>query len=143
MIIHYKHLTKYAHSPQKAHKEDACWDLKASSEERVPSHGWATIRTELAIRIPAGHVGLIMSRSGLASKNGVFVLNAPGIIDAEYSGEIKVVLGNMGDYSYLVERGDKIAQFTVLPLMQLSMLRGDNMIWSGVRGDNGFGSSGY
>ena len=86
---------------------------------------------------------MIMSRSGLASKHGVFVLNAPGIIDAEYSGEIKVVLGNMRDNSYFVERGDKIAQFTVFPLMQLSMLRGDNMVWTGMRGDRGFGSSGY
>ncbi len=143
MIIHYKHLTKYAHSPVKAHKEDACFDLRASDDINVPSHHWATVRTELAIRIPSGHVGLIMSRSGLASKHGVFVLNAPGIIDAEYSGEIKVVLANMNDYAYHVERGDKIAQFMVMPMMQISMLRGDNMIWSGMRGDNGFGSSGY
>lgn len=143
MIIHYKHLTKYAHSPTKAHKADACFDLKASDAITIPSHGWATVRTELAIRIPNGHVGFIMSRSGLSSKHGVFVLNAPGIIDAEYSGEIKVVLGNMSDNNYLVERGDKIAQFTMMPLMNLSMLRGDNMIWSGVRGERGFGSSGY
>ncbi len=143
MIIHYKHLTKHAHSPKKAHKEDACFDLRASEAITVPSHSWTTVRTELAIRIPAGHVGLIMSRSGLASVNGVFVLNAPGIIDAEYSGEIKVVLGNMDDFGYLVERGDKIAQFTMMPLMQFSMLRGDNMVWSGMRGDRGFGSTGY
>jgi dUTP pyrophosphatase len=97
----------------------------------------------LAIRIPSGHVGMLMSRSGLASKHGVFVLNAPGIIDAEYSGDIKVVLCNMGENNYLIERGDKIAQFTVFPLMQLSMLRGDNMIWTGMRGDRGFGSTGY
>jgi dUTP pyrophosphatase len=70
-------------------------------------------------------------------------LNAPGIIDAEYSGEIKIVMGNMNDYGYLIERGDKIAQFTMMPLMQLSMLRGDNMVWSGMRGDRGFGSTGY
>ena len=137
MIVHYKHLSKYAHSPKKAHKEDACFDLRASEAITVPSHSFATVRTELAIRIPAGHVGLIMSRSGLASVNGVFVLNAPGIIDAEYSGEIKVVLGNMD------ERGDKIAQFMMMPLMQLNMLRGDNMVWSGMRGDRGFGSTGY
>ena len=143
MIIHYKHLTKYAHSPAKAHKEDACFDLRASEQITIPSHNYATARTELAIRIPSGHVGLIMSRSGLASNRGVFVLNAPGIIDAEYSGEIKIVLGNMDDNNYLVERGDKIAQFTVLPLMQLSMLRGDNMVWTGMRGGRGFGSTGY
>jgi len=143
MIIHYKHLTNYAHSPIKAHKQDACFDLRASVQTRIPGHGYATVDTELAIRIPAGHVGLIMSRSGLASKRGVFVLNAPGIIDAEYTGEIKVVLANMDDRNYLVERGDKIAQFTMLPLMDLTMLRGDNMVWTGMRGDNGFGSTGY
>ena len=49
----------------------------------------------------------------------------------------------MDDFGYLVERGDKIAQFTMMPLMQLSMLRGDNMVWSGMRGDRGFGSTGY
>jgi dUTP pyrophosphatase len=84
-----------------------------------------------------------MSRSGLASSHGVFVLNAPGIIDAEYAGQIKVVLANMDDDNYLIERGDKIAQFTMLPLMQVNMLRGDNMIWSGTRGGEGFGSTGY
>jgi dUTP pyrophosphatase len=84
-----------------------------------------------------------MSRSGLASKHGIFVLNAPGIIDAEYSGEIKIVMGNMSDKNYLVERGDKIAQFTMFPLMQLNLLRGDDMVWSGTRGARGFGSSGY
>lgn len=143
MLVHYKHLSKFAHSPIKAHAADACYDLRASSEEEVLNGGTATVRTDLAIRIPTGHVGLIMSRSGLASKHGVFVLNAPGIIDAEYSGEIKIVLGNMGKNVYLVERGDKIAQFMMLPLMQLNLLRGDNMVWSGVRGDRGFGSSGY
>ena len=143
MLIHYKHLTKYAHSPTKAHKADACFDLRASEVINIPSHSWATVRTEIAIRIPNEHVGFIMSRSGLASKRGIFVLNAPGVIDAEYTGEIKVVLGNMSDNNYLVERGDKIAQFTMMPLMNLSMLRGDNMVWSGVRGERGFGSSGY
>jgi len=143
MIINYKHLTKYAHAPIKVHKADACFDLRASEAVTIPAHGYGTARTELAIRIPAGHVGFIMSRSGLASKHGVFVLNAPGIIDAEYSGEIKVVLGNMDDFNYLIERGDKIAQFMVQPLMQTNLLRGDNMVWSGMRGDRGFGSTGY
>jgi dUTP pyrophosphatase len=143
MIIHYKHLTKYAHSPQKTHKQDACFDLRASEQANIPGHGYTTVRTELAIRIPSGHVGFIMSRSGMASNRGVFVLNAPGVIDAEYSGEVKIVLANMDDIFYLVERGDKVAQFTVMPLMQLSMLRGDNMVWSGMRGDRGFGSTGY
>jgi dUTP pyrophosphatase len=143
MIIHYKHLTKYAHSPKKAYKEDACFDLRASQAQTVYPKTYTVARTELAIRIPTGHVGMIMSRSGLASKHGVFVLNAPGIIDAEYSGEIMIVLASMSDHNYLIERGDKIAQLMIIPLMQLSMLRGDNMIWNGMRGDRGFGSTGY
>lgn len=143
MIINYKHLGKHAHDPVKVHKDDACLDLRASEQSTVPSHGYATVRTELAIRIPSGHVGLIMSRSGLASQHGVFVLNAPGIIDAGYTGEIKVVLANMDDFNYVIARGDKIAQFTILPLVQFNMLRGDNMVWSGVRGGDGFGSTGY
>ncbi len=143
MLVHYKHLSKYAHSPIKAHAADACYDLRASSKATVPAGGTIVIRTDLAIRVPTGHVGFIMSRSGLASKHSVFVLNAPGIIDAEYSGEIKIVLGNMSPNNYLVEKGDKVAQFTMLPLMQLNLLRGDNMVWSGIRGERGFGSTGY
>jgi dUTP pyrophosphatase len=143
VIINYKHLNKRAHNPFKAHKEDACFDLRSAEGLTVPAHGYATVCTELAIRIPAGYMGLIMSRSGLASGHGVFVLNAPGIIDAGYTGQIKVVLANMDDFNYLIERGDKIAQFTVMPLTQFSMLRGDNMVWSGTRGGDGFGSTGY
>jgi len=143
VIINYKHLCKRAHDPAKAHKEDACFDLRSAEGVTIPSHGYATVCTELAIRIPTGHMGLIMSRSGLASRHGVFVLNAPGVIDAGYTGQIKVVLANMDDFNYLIERGDKIAQFTMLPIMQVNMLRGDNMVWSGTRGGDGFGSTGY
>lgn len=143
MIIHYKHRTKYAHSPVKAHIADACFDIKSSRDITIEPHSYNVVTTDLSIRVPAGHVGMLMSRSGLASKHGVFVLNAPGIIDAEYSGEVKVVLGNMSGSSYLIERGDRIAQFMMLPLMQVSMLRGDSMIWNGTRGEKGFGSSGY
>lgn len=143
MIVPYKHLTSYAHAPVKANREDAGYDLKASRDIVVPSSEHVTITTELAIRIPAGYMGMIVSRSGLAAKHGVFVLNAPGIIDSNYSGEIKIVLANLGKHSYAVERGDKVAQLLIIPFPYVTLSRNDSMVWSGTRGDKGFGSSGY
>lgn len=142
MIINYKHLTSYAHSPVKVYKEDACFDLRASKHITIPSKGFEVVNTEIAIRVPSCHVGFILSRSGLAAKKGIFVLNAPGVIDAGYTGEIKIVIGNLGD-DYFIERGDKVAQFMVMPIALSKMLRADNMVWDGFRGDKGFGSTGY
>jgi dUTPase len=67
MLVHYKHLTKYAHSPSKAHAADACYDLRASSELNISPNSYSTIRTELAIRVPTGHVGGTRGARGFGS----------------------------------------------------------------------------
>ena len=140
MLIHYKHLTDTSKSPTKAHNTDAGFDLYAN--EKVVLNPLATIGTGLAIRIPTGYVGLVCSRSGLASR-GIFVMNAPGIIDAGYTGEIKIILGTIGSMT-VIEQGDKIAQLLIQPVHEVHLLRGDSMVWGLTeRGDNGFGSSGY
>lgn len=140
MLIYYKHKHEAAIEPTKAYEHDACFDLYSIENKMI--HDYETISTGISIRIPQEFVGLVCSRSGLASKNGVFVLNAPGIIDSGYHGEVKVVLGNLSHKPYKVKKGDRIAQLMIIPLWNVHLLRSDNMVWYSLRGDNGFGSSG-
>ena len=102
--------------------------------------GYMVVPTGIAIALPPHLEAQIRSRSGLAAKNGVFVLNAPGTIDSDYRGEIKVILCNMGD-PFTIQPGDRIAQMVISGVMQIE--------WEGVadlegttRGANGFGSTG-
>lgn len=93
--------------------------------------------TGLTISLPEGYEGQIRSRSGLAYKFGVAVLNSPGTIDPDYTGELKVLLINHGDSSFNVEKGDRIAQLVVAPVYQLVGFTLEN-----VREEGGFGSTG-
>jgi dUTP pyrophosphatase len=138
MLVQFKHLTDTSITPTKAHKDDACFDLYANHKAVI--NQFETIGTGISIRVPTDYVGLICSRSGMASR-GLFVVNAPGIIDAGYTGEIKVVLGNLGGMR-VINQGDRIAQFMILPLVDTALIRSDDTPWYGARGDNGFGSSG-
>lgn len=126
--------------PERQHSTDAAYDLHAIEDTNIPARGWITVHTGLRISIPSGYAGLILSRSGLASR-GLYVLNAPGVVDAGYSGEIKVILANMHELSdMMVYAGDRIAQFMLVKLEEYYMLPGS--VYSGIRGDNGFGSTG-
>lgn len=95
----------------------------------------------LAIAVPAGHEAQIRPRSGLALRHGVTVANAPGTIDSDYRGEIKVILINLGEASFTVSRGMRIAQMVVAPVIQASLALVDTLD-STERGDGGFGSTG-
>lgn len=140
MLLHYKFLSEDATEPTKAHKYDACWDLYASEDKFIA--GWEIVGTSIAIRVPKNYMGLIMSRSGLAANEGMFVLNAPGVIDHGYHGEIKVILASLRDR--WVMKGDRIAQFCLVELPEAHLLRGDGMVWGLTpRGEEGLGSSGY
>ena len=103
--------------------------------------GRATIPTGLAIALPAGYEAQIRPRSGLAAKNGVTVLNAPGTVDADYRGEIKVVLANFGAAPFAVERGMRIAQMVVAPVTRIAWQEVAALPDS-ARGTGGFGSTG-
>ncbi len=118
----------------------ACFDLTALfGLDLVP---WKTsvIKTGIGIMLPAGHVGLVCSRSGLAVK-GVSVQNAPGVIDEDYTGEIKVILHNSAPFNYMVNAGDRIAQLMVVPLPKVNAEVVDYLPNIG-RGANGLGSTG-
>lgn len=101
----------------------------------------AMVPTGLAIALPAGFEAQVRPRSGLAAKHGVTVLNAPGTVDADYRGEIKVILVNHGDASFTVERGDRIAQMVIAPVTVATLVEATHLDET-ARGDGGFGSTG-
>lgn len=101
----------------------------------------ALIPTGIAIAIPKGLEAQVRSRSGLAIKNGVFALNSPGTIDADYRGEVKVILCNLGEEDFVVERGMKIAQLVFAPVVQIAWKEADALDAT-ERGEGGFGSTG-
>lgn len=101
--------------PSYAHPGDAGLDLLAREDAVVPAAGGRVlVPTGISIAIPVGHAGLLVPRSGLALKHGISVVNTPGVIDAAYRGELKVVLLNTDPATdYLIHRGDRIAQLLV------------------------------
>ncbi|WP_417667915.1 dUTP diphosphatase [Roseibium sp.] len=101
----------------------------------------AMVPTGLAMAIPAGFEGQVRPRSGLAAKNGITVLNTPGTIDADYRGEVKVILINLGEEAFTIERGSRIAQLVIAPVHQAEIVEVDELNDT-VRGTGGFGSTG-
>ena len=101
----------------------------------------AIIPTALSIALPMGYEAQVRPRSGLAAKHGVTVLNSPGTIDADYRGEVGVILINLGDLDFTVVRGDRIAQLVVAPMVQISWQPVDDLPNTD-RGAGGFGSTG-
>jgi dUTP pyrophosphatase len=101
----------------------------------------ALIPTGLAIALPAGTEGQVRPRSGLAARHGVTVLNSPGTIDADYRGEIQVILVNLGQDSFIVTRGMRVAQLIIAPAMQVTICETANLNET-TRGVAGFGSTG-
>ena len=101
----------------------------------------AMVPTGLAIALPAGFEAQVRPRSGLAAKNGVTVLNTPGTIDADYRGEVKVILVNLGEDSFEIERGMRVAQMVIAPVTQASFTEVDSLSET-ERGSGGFGSTG-
>ena len=101
----------------------------------------ALIPTGFALEIPVGYEAQVRPRSGLALKHGVTLLNTPGTIDADYRGELMVILINHGSETFLVRRGDRIAQLVIAPIAQVEVVAVDVLGATG-RGQGGFGSTG-
>ena len=120
-------------------------DLRAAVAEGEPltlaPGARAVIPTGVAIALPADHEAQVRPRSGLALMHGVTCLNAPGTIDADYRGEIGVILVNHGGEPFTVRRGERIAQLIVAPVVRVTLSPADSLETT-VRGDGGFGSSG-
>ncbi len=101
----------------------------------------ALVPTGLALHLPEGVEAQVRPRSGLAARHGVTVLNSPGTIDADYRGEIRVILVNLGQEPFTLRRGDRIAQLVVAPVMRVALVEVDSLEES-ARGAGGFGSTG-
>ncbi|MBO9421795.1 dUTP diphosphatase [Labrenzia sp. R4_2] len=101
----------------------------------------ALVPTGLAMSLPAGFEAQVRPRSGLAAKHGVTVLNTPGTIDADYRGEVRVILINLGDTAFEISRGDRIAQMVIAPVLQAEIQEVE-ILSETSRGTGGFGSTG-
>ena len=128
--------------PAYAHPGDAGADLCAATEVVLPPGGRATVGTGIAVAVPDGYAAFVHPRSGLASRHGITLVNAPGTVDAGYRGEVKVVLLNTDPAEpFTVRRGDRIAQLVVQPVTRARFLDSDELPPT-PRGDGGFGSTG-
>ncbi len=129
--------------PGTAHDGDAGWDLVAVEGVRLRAGGGrALVGTGLAVAIPEGFAGFVLPRSGLAARHGVTCVNAPGLIDSGYRGELRVALVNLDpSEDYDVAPGDRVAQLVVLELARFSITV-VSALPDSHRGDGGFGSSG-
>ena len=130
-----------AYASEDASGMDLLAALPAGEEVVLAPGSRALIATGLALELPKGFEAQIRPRSGLALKDGVTVLNSPGTIDADYRGEIGVILVNFGDKPFVVRRGARIAQLVVCSVERAALISSERLT-SSVRGSNGFGSTG-
>lgn len=136
-----KRLHAEATLPTRAYDGDAGLDLSACERVELGPGERAVISTGLAVAIPEGHAGLVLPRSGLAVRHGIGKVNAPGLIDAGYRGELKVVLLNTDrNERFVVEPGMRIAQLVVVPVAMTEPIEVTELPAS-ERGERGFGSS--
>ena len=123
--------------------QSAGLDIAAAVDDAVliPPGGRALIPTGFAVALPPGYEGQVRPRSGLAVEHGVTVLNSPGTIDADYRGEVKVPLINLGDAPFTVTRGMRIAQLVIAPVSAVTLVETETLDET-ARGAGGFGSTG-
>jgi dUTP pyrophosphatase len=131
-----------ARVPTRAHDGDAGLDLYGCEAAHLgPGERWS-VGTGVAVEIPAGHAGLVLPRSGLARDHGIALVNGPGLIDAGYRGEVRVLLLNTDPANvFRIEPGDRIAQLVIVPIALAEPVEVEALAES-ARGDGGFGSSG-
>lgn len=127
-----------AFMPTRAHPTDAGLDLMSREDKKVPAHGSAVFDTGVCVELPHGTVGFLKSKSGLNVRHN---LTSDGVIDVGYTGSIRVKLYNHGKLDYAVNRGDKISQLVILPILtpELEVVE---TLHPTERGENGFGSTG-
>jgi dUTP pyrophosphatase len=140
--LRFRRLLPAAIPPTRAHDGDAGYDLHAAEPVTLGAGERAVVGTGIAVAIPDGCAGLVLPRSGLAFKHGIALVNAPGLIDSGYRGELRVLLLNTDrEHAFDVEPGDRIAQLLVVRVEALDLEELDVLEETG-RGGRGFGSTG-
>ena len=143
MEIKIKRLNERAKIPTFGTEFSAGADLYCAEEHEISvcSGQKCSIGTGISMEIPEGYVGLVFARSGLACKNGLRLCNSVGVIDADYRGEIKVVLHNDSEYVREIKPGERVAQMIVMPYPKVSYIEVEELSDT-VRGESGFGGTG-
>lgn len=141
-----EHFDKNFSLPHYETKDAAGADLRACLGGEgetlvIPKNSRVLIPTGLAFDIPSGFEIQIRPRSGLSLKTNLLIVNSPGTIDADYKGEVKIIMGNFGERDEVITHGDRIAQMVVAPVIQVEFIETDTLTES-ERGDKGFGSTG-
>jgi dUTP pyrophosphatase len=127
--------------PRRAHPGDAGADLFSVDDVVIPAGERRVVGTGIAVAIPQGFAGFVQPRSGLAFKNGIMVINSPGLIDSGYRGEIRISLYNSGHEPFEIKSGERVAQF-VIQRVEEPQFEVAVELPEASRGDGGFGSSG-
>jgi len=140
MELQIQRMDKELDLPEYAKEDDAALDLRASEDVELLPMEKKIAKTGIKVAIPKGHVGLLWDRSGMAAKYSIHVL--AGVIDSGYRGEIGVVLINLGKDAFPIEKGMRIAQMLIQPVLNMKVKEVDNLDDT-KRGDGGFGSSGF
>jgi dUTP pyrophosphatase len=142
LIIEFRRVRDEGRPPAQAHDDDAGYDLFAAEHARIEPGERASVGTGIAVAIPEGHAGLVLPRSGLAERHGIALVNAPGLIDPGYRGEVRVLLLNTDrSQSFDVEPGDRLAQLLVTRIESPRFAEAP-LLSETVRGERGFGSTG-
>ena len=140
--VNIKRLDPEVELPCYAYEGDAGLDIRANESGDIPPHGRALISTGLAIALPDGYAGFMQPRSGMALKRGLSIANTPGLIDAHYRGELKVIAVNLDPRETVhIERGERIAQLVIQEVPLVKLIEVDELDETD-RGEGGFGSSG-
>ena len=139
--VKFKKLVKDALLPAYAHKEDAGMDIFSNEETILNPKEWALIKTGFSMELPSGYEAQIRSKSGLSLKSGIIVLNSPGTVDENYRGEVGVIIMNVSNAPYHIEKHQKIAQIVINKVEHLKMVEVEEMSTT-TRGAGSFGSTG-
>ena len=128
-------------TPSHSHPGDGGTDLYSRVDTVLEPRQRQMVPTGIAVAVPDGYAGLVVPRSGIASRHGIGVVNAPGLLDSGYRGEVNVILVNHGSEPFEITRGDRIAQLVVIPVVVQEFVEVAELPPS-TRGDGGFGSTG-
>ena len=140
-LLPIKLLSESAKMPTLGTAGAAAFDAYADSEHVIMDGAWRLVKLGFAVEVPVGHALLVVPRSGLAMKQGITLLNSPGVIDSDYRGEVGAVVMNMSHVPFAIKKGDRIAQVMLVQVPQPRFMAVDTLTET-ARGAGGFGSTG-